>query len=200
MSERWLLITVSTSQASSTLRVHCWRRLRRLGAHYLQQSSCLLPDRPDTAREVTRLMSRVKHDGGAGRVLHLTLPNEDEEAEVIGSFSAERTDEYGEVVSRTGQFFEEIELERGRGRATYTEFEESEADLKRLQGWLASIRARDYFDAEGFNEATAAVEACSEALTAFESEALAQELSEPAGAPLERRHLRAVDLERGKAS
>ena len=40
----WLLITVSTpGGGSSTLRVYAWRTLRRLGAHYLQQSVCVLP-------------------------------------------------------------------------------------------------------------------------------------------------------------
>ena len=43
----WLLITVSTAGAPPALRVQVWRRLRALGALYLQQSVCLLPDRPE---------------------------------------------------------------------------------------------------------------------------------------------------------
>ena len=47
----WLLISVSTpGGGSSTLRVYAWRNLRRLGAHYLQQSVCVLPATPKTAR------------------------------------------------------------------------------------------------------------------------------------------------------
>ena len=43
MARDWLLITVSTPRGgSSTLRVYAWRKLRSLGAHYLQQSVCLL--------------------------------------------------------------------------------------------------------------------------------------------------------------
>ncbi|MGN6167022.1 MAG: Chromate resistance protein ChrB [Solirubrobacteraceae bacterium] len=44
-----------------------------------------------------------------------------------------------------------------RGRAGYTELEESHADLARHQKWLAAIRARDYFGAPGGQEAAAAV-------------------------------------------
>jgi transposase len=46
-------------------------------------------------------------------------------------------------------FLEEIAYERGRGRATYAEVEESEADLERLQKWLVRVGTRDYFAASG---------------------------------------------------
>jgi hypothetical protein len=71
----------------------------------------------------------------------------------------------------------ETELERGRGRMTYTEVEESGADLARFQKWLAAVRARDYFDADGQAEAAVAVAACEEALSEFEAEAFASELA-----------------------
>ena len=53
----WLLITVSTGSAGS-LRVHVWRTLRKLGAVYLQQSVCLLPDRPPVAKTIAGLAAR----------------------------------------------------------------------------------------------------------------------------------------------
>lgn len=68
--------------------------------------------------------------------------------------------------------------ERNRGRATYTELEESDADLARHQKWLGAIRARDYFDAPGAEEAAGAVASCEEARARFESEALSAELDE----------------------
>ena len=95
------------------------------------------------------------------------------------------------MVERTRQFHEELQLERRRGRATYTELEESDADLARHQKWLAAIRARDYFDAPGGQEAAAAVASCEEALAQFESEALSAELDE--STPDSRPGLRAVE-------
>jgi len=50
----------------------------------------------------------------------------------------------------------------------YTELEESDVDLARHQKWLAAIRARDYFDVPGGEEAVAAVASCEEALARFE--------------------------------
>ena len=173
----WLLITVSTpAGGTSTLRVYAWRNLRSLGAHYLQQSVCLLPATPKTTRATARLVTRLLAEGGHGEMLRIQLTDSKQEAMVIDAMQRERTDEYGEVVERTRQFHDELRLERSRGRATYTELEESDADLARHQKWLAAIRARDYFDALGGQEAAAAVASCEEALARFETEALAAEL------------------------
>jgi hypothetical protein len=177
----WLLITVSTpGGGSSTLRVYAWRNLRRLGAHYLQQSVCVLPATPSTTRAAARLVARLRAEGGEGQMLRIKLTDARQESAVIDAIQRERTDEYREVVERTRQFHEELRLERHRGRATYTELEESDADLARHQKWLAAIRARDYFDAPGGDEAAAAVASCEEALARFESEALSAELDDSA--------------------
>jgi hypothetical protein len=188
----WLLITVSTpGGGTSTLRVFAWRRLRSLGAHYLQQSVCLLPATPATTRATTKLVTRLRAEDGHGEILRIQLTDSRQEASVIDAIQRERTDEYHELVESTRQFHEELAFERRRGRATYTELEESDADLARHQKWLAAIRARDYFDAPGGEEATAAVASCEEALAQFESDALSAELDESTsdGRP----GLRAVD-------
>jgi hypothetical protein len=192
MSGDWLLITVSTpGGGTSTLRVYAWRKLRSLGAHYLQQSVCLLPATPKTTRATTRLVTRLRAEGGHGEVLRIKLLEDKQEAAVIDAIQRERTDEYHEVVESTRQFHEELAFERRRGRATYTELEESDADLARYQKWLAAIRARDYFDAPGGEAAAAAVASCEEALARFESDALSAELDESASDA--RPGLRAVD-------
>ena len=176
-SQDWLLVTVSTPRGgSSTLRVYAWRKLRSLGAHYLQQSVCVLPATPRTLRAVNRLLSRLHAEDGQGELLRIQLTDAKQEASLIEAFQRERSDEYAEVVERTQQFHHELEHERQRGRASYTELEESDADLARHQKWLAAIRARDYFNARGADQATLAVAACEQALADFEAEALSAEL------------------------
>jgi hypothetical protein len=176
---QWLLLTVSTAGASATLRVHVWRQLRSLGALYLQQSVCLLPDRPAVDRQLRRLLDRVGRDGGQARLLHITLAHPAEQARMIEEFRSERAAEYAEVLERIPTFLEEIASERARGRATFAEVEESEADLERFRSWLAKIAARDYFDAPNATEAREAVERCAQALVAFEQEALNAEAPDP---------------------
>src|SRR5262245_32282161 len=138
-----------------------------------------------------RLVTRLRAEGGHGEMLRVRLTDSKQEAAVIDAIQRERTDEYHEVVERTRQFHDELQLERRRGRATYTELEESDADLARHQKWLAAVRARDYFDAPGREEATAAVASCEAALARFESDALSAELDEHESAA--GRRLRAVE-------
>lgn len=190
-----MLVTLATG-SSSTLRVHAWRKLRSLGALYLQSSVSLLPARAETRRAVARLVDRVRREGGEARVLTIALADRSEEQAVIAEFSAERSDEYNEVCSRVPAFLDEIAMERARGRATYAEVEESEADLERLRKWLARIVARDYFAAGGRAEAEAAVARCEQALDEFEADALAAELPAehaPATAKPQTKRLRAVE-------
>lgn len=172
--EAWLLVTASSAGAADSLRVAIWRKLRSLGAQYLHQSVCVLPARPDAQREIRRLVDRVRANGGAARVLRITFDDAGEEAQVISDLQAARDDEYGEVLDRVPAFLDELRGERDRGRATYEEVEESEADLERFRAWLVKIDRRDYFGASRRAEAHAAVERCARALEAFESEAFAR--------------------------
>ena len=184
MGHHFLLISLAAVGEAPGLRMVAWRRLRALGAHYLQQSVCLLPARPPTTTGVDELLARLRAEGAQGRVFNIGLPD-DEAQELIACFCAERSDEYREVVSRTREFFAEITRERERGRTTYTEVEESAVDLKRLRQWLAAIEERDHFGAAGRDEAVAAVEECARLLAEFEAEAYARELS-PSADPFSR--------------
>lgn len=179
----WLLIAVSTAGASASLRVHVWRKLRGLGALYLQQSVCLLPDRPEITRQVRRLIERVRAEGGATRLLRMHLADHAERDQVVAEFNTARDAEYDEVLERLPGFFTELETETTQGRATYAEVEENEADLTRFRGWLAKIAARDYFAAPRADQARAELTRAEAAFTRFEAAALATDL--PAESPVE---------------
>lgn len=190
----WVLVSVSTAGAPASLRVQVWRKLRSLGAHYLQQSVCLLPDLPAIEREMGRLRDRVEREGGTIQILHLQFVRAGEADRLIAEFNREREVEFGEVLERIPEFMHELETELARGRTTYAEVEESEADLNRFQTWLAKIDARDYFHAPRGIEAHAAVNEAVDALARFEAAALQAETgheAEPHDAE-DRRRLRAV--------
>lgn len=171
MGFRWILVTVATGKVDA-LRVYAWRRLRGLGAVYVARSTCLLPDLPEVAAAVDASVARILADGGSARTLHIEITDAEEDEQLRASQRAERDTEYGEVVERTAQFLEEIDTETARGRFTYAEVEESEADLGRFERWMASIEARDYFHAEGRGVAVEAIERCRAALSGFEARAV----------------------------
>jgi G3E family GTPase len=168
----WLLIAIVTG-ADSVQRVRVWRELRRLGAVYLHSSVCFLPNKADIAATVEALARRVRNAGGKAQVLKTTFVDEGDEAQIIAEQTADRDREYLEVVERTGEFLAEIDRETERHRATYTEVEESEADLERFDRWLNSIVSRDYFQAPGRQQAEAAIQRCRTALASFEDAAVA---------------------------
>ncbi|MGI5241894.1 alpha/beta fold hydrolase [Dactylosporangium sp. CA-139066] len=89
-----------------------------------------------------------------------------------------RTDAvYPEMRAQQGQVG--AAAETARGRATYAEVEESEADLERFRAWIAKIIARDYFGAPGRTAAQAAIDRCAAALADFEAAAVAAETGAP---------------------
>ena len=176
----WLLISVSTAGGAASLRVQAWRKLRSLGALYLQQSVCLLPARPEVVRDVWRLADRIRRQGGTARVLSMTFADSAEEHGMVAELNAARDAEYAEVLGRLPELRKELADERARGNATYAEVEESEADLERFRTWLAKIAARDYFVAPRGKDARDAVEEAAAELAAFEAAALHAEAPEPA--------------------
>ncbi|MGW0883082.1 Chromate resistance protein ChrB [Streptomyces sp. NPDC002671] len=146
--------------------------MKGLGALYLQQSVCLLPDRPAVSDALTELQERVRRDGGRMRVVHVEVGDEDERRKLAEEMTAAVDEEYAEVLERLPSFFSEPEMESGRGRAVFAEVEESEADLERFRSWAAKIETRDYFGAPLGGQVRAELERAAMALAAFESAAL----------------------------
>lgn len=169
------MLAVSTAGGSDSLRVTVWRRLRGLGALYLQQSVCLLPDRPEVARAVHRLVVQVRAAGGSARVLHVHLSDAGERAQVVAEMRAAVEVEYREVLQRLPSFFSELASETARGNFTFAEVEESEADLARFAAWLTKIAKRDYFDAPLAAQVRTELDLARGALRDFEATAWAAE-------------------------
>lgn len=181
---RWLMVTISTAGAPAALRVTVWRKLKELGALYLQQSACLLPAKASTLRAVAQLAARVIRDGGTARVLTISFPEREQEQEIIRELQKARSGEYTEVLKRFPAFFAELETETARGRTTFEEVEESEADLARFRTWLRKIAARDYFPAPLGTQARSELRRAEEAMARFAEAAILAE----APAPVEQAH------------
>jgi len=139
----------------------------------------LLPARGEVVRQVRRLADRVHHQGGTARVLRIRFTVPGEERAVVDGLNTARDAEYAEVLDRLPALRQELAAERARGRATYAEVEEPEADLERFRAWLVKIAARDYFNAPGGQAARDAVDEAAADLAAFEQAALQAEASQP---------------------
>ena len=194
----WLLLTTSTSGATPSLRVTVWRRLRGLGALYLQSSVCLLPDRPAILAAVDSLHERVLRDGGLMRVLPMQVRDARIHAGLVAELDTARDLEYAEVLERLPTLLVELALEKARGRLTFEEVEESEVDLARFVAWVERIAARDYFGAPLRTQVDLALAGATQALRDFEASAVQADINSGGAddVPAGRTRLRAVGEDR----
>ena len=193
----WLLLTTSTSGATASLRVTVWRRLRGLGALYLQSSVCLLPDRPAIRTAADGLHERVLRDAGSMRALPMQVRDAQTHAGLVAELDTARDLEYAEVLERLPTGIAELGHERERGRLTLEEVEESEVDLARFAAWVERIAARDYFDAPLRTQVDLALTEATQALRDFEASAMQADNSGGADdARSERTRLHAVGEDR----
>jgi hypothetical protein len=149
MQQRWLLLIYKVPQDPPGRRTYVWRQLKQLGAVYLQQAAAILPDRPEVHAALDALAIHIRSTEGEVSLLATTSPNTDWEQELIARFNQARDEEYAEVVENVERFEAELQRESQKGKFTFAELEDSEADWEKIERWLSRIEARDFFVAPG---------------------------------------------------
>src|SRR2546430_8124818 len=82
-AQGWLVFVYRAPTEPSSSRVAIWRDLKRVGAHYLQQCVCVLPDRPDLRAELDSVRSHVAKLGGSSNLFTSPPLPAAEQAELI---------------------------------------------------------------------------------------------------------------------
>jgi hypothetical protein len=150
-----------------------WRRIKSLGAIYLQNSAAALPASVGSERALRKLRSEILGMGGTAVLMTCTVLAG--ASEVMEAFQAARNDEYEEIVDRCDDFLAQVRKEHVAGHFTYAELEENEVDLVKLQNWLARVRQRDVFGADGRQAAQTALVSCEQALEEYAARVYAEE-------------------------
>ena len=169
----WLLLVYRVPSEPSRLRAAVWRRLKSLGAIYLQNSAAALPASPAAERALRKLRSEIVAMPGSAILLSCQVVAGG--SDVHGAFQAARNDEYEEITDRCQDFLAQVKKEYAASHFTYAELEENEVDLVKLRGWFAKVRKRDAFDADGRHAAEKAIEECERALEAYADHVYATE-------------------------
>lgn len=172
---QWLLFIYRIPQDPPGRRTYVWRQLKGLGAAYLQQAAAILPHNPELRMALEALATRVRESEGEASLLETASPTSAWEAETLARFNQARDDEYAEVVENVERFEDEISRESRRGKFTFAELEDLEADWDKLQRWRERIRERDFFAALGHLSADEALERARSALDAFTTQVYAHE-------------------------
>ncbi|RPJ75026.1 MAG: chromate resistance protein ChrB [Desulfobacteraceae bacterium] len=163
----WLLFTYKVPPEPVRKRVALWRRLKSMGAVYLQNGVCLLPKIGDHARRLKMLQNDVAGMGGESVILETTALDRPQQEKVLARFKADRDEEYREFISKCADFEAEIAQETKARHFSYAEIEENEADLKKLQTWLAKIRKLDFYGASLAGEAQKRLRDCETLLETY---------------------------------
>ena len=150
-----------------------WRRIKSLGAIYLQSSVAALPASSAAERALRKLRSEIADMSGTAILLSCEVLAG--QADILAQFQAARNDEYEEIVDKCGDFIAGIDKEYTDRHFSYAELEENEVDLVKLRTWLARVRERDSFGAEGRQQAVSCLAECEEKLEAYAVRVYAEE-------------------------
>lgn len=167
VTAKWLLLTYKVPPEPAAKRIALWRKLKGMGAIYLQSGVCLLPESADHTRRLKMLENDIAGMGGEALILVMNALDKGQEDKVIARFNADRDEQYREFLGRCADFETEIAKEIAIAKFTYAELEEEDADLRKLQAWLDKIRRLDFYGAALAGEAAERLTACEALLDGY---------------------------------
>jgi DNA-binding transcriptional regulator PaaX len=153
---RWLILIYQLPREPSRHRVAVWRKLKALGALYLQDGAATLPEDAATREHLEWLQLRIREAGGEA-TLWEALPNTIAEGKsLVEEFRASREKAYRELIEAAGRLRCEAAL--GSNNALLIE------ELGKLEREFRAERRRDYFRSPLRNEVAATLRAVRQAL------------------------------------
>jgi polyhydroxyalkanoate synthesis regulator phasin len=178
-ADSWLLLIYRVPSTPSRARVSVWRRLKRLGALYVQQAVCVLPDRAEIRASLAEIRERIDELGGSSIFLVLAEVGDEARRRFVDGLREQSAKEYAEIVEECEtKFVAEVEFERARANYTFEEAEEIRQDLEKLRRWLRKVEARDWMSADGRDLAHRKVADCERLLEGFEADVYERTLGE----------------------
>jgi hypothetical protein len=161
----WLVLVYRVPSEPTRLRAGVWRRIKGLGAIYLQNSVAALPAAPAPERAFRLLRRDILEMGGTASLLRCDVLSG--EKEIRAAFQTARDDEYAEIVDKCHDFVAGIRKEYREEHFTYAELEENDEDLIKLRNWFAKVTDRDVFGAPGRPACVEALAVCERELEAY---------------------------------
>jgi ChrB-like protein len=168
----WLVLIYRVPSEPTRHRAMLWRRLRNLGAVYLQHSAVALPHTDDHERALRALRAEIVQKM-AGKAYLLSATAMAGEADIVATLNAARDDEYDEILDKCVDFHAGLAKEVAAEHFTYGELEENEEDLAKLMRWYDKVKARDSLQAGRRADVDKALQDCARALEEFAAQVYA---------------------------
>ena len=151
---RWVLLVYRIPREPSRHRVAAWRKLRDLGALYLQDGVAALPEDAVTREQLEWLQLRVREAGGEATLWEARPGTMAEEAELVEAFRSSREEAYKAIIARAQRLRRKAQM--GGGALSER--------LGKLEREFRAERRRDYFRSPLRLEAAGALKAAREAV------------------------------------
>ncbi|KPH78336.1 MULTISPECIES: Chromate resistance protein ChrB [Bosea] len=180
----WLLLTYKVPTEPARKRVSIWRKLKGMGAVYLQGGVCVLPKTDDHLRRLKMLENEIAEAEGEALLLATIGLDQKQQDKIISRFNADRDDEYKEFIEKCVAFEAEIAYETTIQHFTYAELGENEQELTKFKTWIAKIQKLDFYGAPLNKEAIERLVRSEAILDAYAHNVFAaQAENRPAGEP-----------------
>ena len=155
-----MLLVYRLPREPSRHRVAVWRKLRDLGALYLQDGVAALPEDAVTREQLEWLQLRVREAGGEATLWEARPGTMAEEAELVEAFRSSREEAYKAIIARAQRL-------RRKAQMGGSVFEQ----LGKLERGFRAERRRDYFRSPLRLQAAEALKAAREAARVSEGSA-----------------------------
>jgi hypothetical protein len=157
---RWVLLVYRIPREPSRHRVAVWRKLRDLGALYLQDGVAALPEDAVTREQMEWLQLRVREAGGEATLWEGRPGTVAEEAELVETFRSSREKAYRTIMAGA----ERLRRKAQMGGSVLEQ-------LAKLERGFRAERRRDYFRSPLRLQAAEALKAAREAARVSEGSA-----------------------------
>ncbi|MBA2442401.1 MAG: chromate resistance protein [Rubrobacter sp.] len=153
--QSWVMLIYRLPREPSRPRVAVWRKLKTLGALYLQDGVAVLPEDAVTREHLEWLQLHIREAGGEATVWETKANSEAESRSLVEAFRSSRKEAYEEIIA---------EAERLRRKAEMGAAGTVAESLFKLGREFRAERKRDYFRSPLRQEANAALKATRQAL------------------------------------
>jgi hypothetical protein len=162
-----VIVLASGTPRRSARTVNRMRRLRSLGALYLQDGCCLLPRSEQSERDLATVAAKVREVGGEATLPAVRGTEPGWEDRLTEAFNRLRAEEHEELLATLERFDDELARESRKGKFTFAVLEELEDEHAKLERWAERIRGRDVLGAPLRSEAEAGLAAAKRSLEDF---------------------------------
>jgi Protein ChrB, N-terminal len=152
---RWLILTYRLPREPSGPRVAAWRKLKALGALYLQDGAVTLPEDAVTREQLEWLQLQIQEAQGDATLWQAQPTAVGENDALVAAFQSSREEAYRELIAGAERIQRKADLGGGDTLAE---------ELNKLEREFRRERKRDYFRSPLRKEAAEALKAARQAV------------------------------------